>query len=84
MRDGCNEIRDLAIIDLLASTGMRVGELVNLKIEKELGIEVLGNATVKIQVEDDYDDYEEVYDEENNDELNINVDDLNDDYLENK
>ena len=61
-----------------------IGELVNLKIEKELGIEVLGNATVKIQVEDDYDDYEEVYDEENNDELNINVDDLNDDYLENK
>ena len=60
-----------------------IGELVNLKIEKELGIEVLGNATVKIQVEDDYDDYEEVYDEENNDELNINVDDLNDDYLEN-
>ena len=59
-----------------------IGELVNLKIEKELGIEVLGNATVKIQVEDDYDDYEEVYDEENNDELNINVDDLNDDYLE--
>ena len=32
MRDGCNEIRDLAIIDLLASTGMRVGELVNLNI----------------------------------------------------
>lgn len=61
-----------------------IGELVNLKIEKELGIEVIGNATVKIQVEDDYDDYEEVYDEENNDELNINVDDLNDDYLENK
>ena len=45
---------------------------------------LIGNATVKIQVEDDYDDYEEVYDEENNDELNINVDDLNDDYLENK
>lgn len=38
-----------------------IGELVNLKIEKELGIEVIGNATVKIQVEDDYDDYEEVY-----------------------
>lgn len=57
-------------------------DLVNLKIEKELGIEVVGNATVKVQVEDDYDDYEEVYDNENNDELNINVDDLNDDYLE--
>ena len=28
MRDNCNEIRDLAIIDMLASTGMRVGEMV--------------------------------------------------------
>ena len=30
MRDHCGSIRDLAIIDLLASTGMRVGELVGL------------------------------------------------------
>jgi len=30
LRDNCTEIRDLAIIDLLASTGMRVGELVKL------------------------------------------------------
>lgn len=30
MRDGCETLRDLAIIDLLASTGMRVGELVHL------------------------------------------------------
>lgn len=28
MRDGCGNLRDLAIIDILASTGMRVGELV--------------------------------------------------------
>ena len=28
MRDSCTELRDLAIIDLLASTGMRVGEMV--------------------------------------------------------
>ena len=32
MRDGCEEKRDLAMIDLLFSTGMRVGELVNLGI----------------------------------------------------
>ncbi len=28
MRDSCQELRDLAMIDLLASTGMRVGEMV--------------------------------------------------------
>lgn len=28
MRDNCFEIRDLAIIDMLASTGMRIGEMV--------------------------------------------------------
>ena len=31
MRDSCDSIRDLAIIDILSSTGMRVGELVKLK-----------------------------------------------------
>ena len=30
MRDNCTELRDLAIIDILASTGMRVGEMVSL------------------------------------------------------
>lgn len=30
LRDSCHNIRDLAMIDLLSSTGMRVGELVNL------------------------------------------------------
>jgi integrase/recombinase XerD len=33
LRDACDETRDLAIIDLLASTGMRVGELVQLDRE---------------------------------------------------
>lgn len=33
LRDACDEVRDLAMIDLLSSTGMRVGELVGLNRE---------------------------------------------------
>ena len=33
MRDNCSNLRDLALIDMLASTGMRVGELVLLNQE---------------------------------------------------
>lgn len=46
LRDQCGCKRDLAIIDLLYSTGMRVGELVRLDIEdidfNERGCVVLG------------------------------------------
>lgn len=58
--------------------------LVNIKVEKELGVEVVGNTTVKIAVEDDFDDYEEIFDSETDNELDINVDELEDNYLDNK
>ncbi len=36
LRDSCTNMRDLAMIELLASTGIRVGELVNLNIDDVL------------------------------------------------
>lgn len=36
LKDKCDNIRDLAMIELLASTGIRVGELVNLNIDDVL------------------------------------------------
>ena len=36
LRDNCDNVHDLAMIELLASTGIRVGELVNLNIDDVL------------------------------------------------
>ncbi len=51
-----------------------------LDVEKEMGVEIVGDAKVKISVEDDYDDYDEIIDEETVDEIIENVDE---NYLEN-
>lgn len=53
------------------------GENVTLDIEKEMGVEIVGDTKVKISVEDDEDDYEEIFDESDNPEL----EEINEDYL---
>ena len=56
--------------------------LVNIKVEKDMGVELIGNTTVKIAVEDDFDEYEEIFDSDEDKELDINVDDLDDNYID--
>ncbi len=51
---------------------------IDLTIEKELGVEIVGNTKVKISVEDLDDDYEELIEEE----LDTEIDKINEDYLE--
>lgn len=46
---------------------------INLTIEKQMGVEVIGDTKVRVSVEDEYDDYEEIIDD------NF---DLKDDYLD--
>lgn len=53
---------------------------VNLSVEKELGVEVVGNTMIKVSVEEDPDDYEiiEDFDEESD---NNEINNINEDYL---
>ena len=48
---------------------------VNLTVEKELGVEVIGDTKVKIAVEDADDDYDEILDLDNDPELDAITDD---------
>ena len=47
---------------------------IKLSVEKELGVEIVGEAKVKISVEDEEDDYEDVYDSASDDEIEKEVD----------
>ena len=48
--------------------------IVNLVIEKSVGVEVIGDTKVRVSVQDDFDDYEEIIDE---DDIDINPNYLN-------
>ena len=55
------------------------GSDIELSVEKELGVEIVGNTMIKVQTEDDPDDYELIEDLEEKDENDIN--NINDEYL---
>ncbi len=57
-----------------------VGNSIKLNVEKELGVEIVGDMKVRIAVEDDYDDYERDDSEVKEETANIEV---NEDYLNN-
>ncbi len=60
-----------------------VNGVVQLDVEKELGVEVVGNTKLKVPVEDDYDDYEEILDEEEfEEEHQQEIEDIQEDYLD--
>lgn len=57
------------------------GSQVKLSVHKELGVEVVGDTTVRVSVEDEFEDYEEILDEEEIVEVLENDIEVNDDYL---
>ena len=57
-------------------------QVINYTIEKELGIEIVGDAKIKVLSEDNYDDYEIIEDEEITEEELKNIDnEINEDYI---
>lgn len=78
--DNANEIIVRCLKQPTVSNVQIDGTTVKLDIEKEMGVEVVGDAKVKISVEDDEDDYEEIIDDEYVDEA---INEINEDYLNN-
>ena len=54
--------------------------VVELAIEKELGVEIVGNTMIKVSVEEDEDDYEEILDEPNEEDDEV-IKEIDEDYL---
>lgn len=55
------------------------GSNINLTVHKEMGVEIVGDTKVRVSVEDEFEDYEEIIDEEK--EENVKNIEVNDDYL---
>ena len=60
----------------VTNVGIEDGNIA-LDIEKELGVEIVGDTKIKVPVEDDFDDYEEIIDEGEID----SIDEVKEDYL---
>ncbi len=84
LKDGAslNDASEIIVRSLnqptVTDVSIKNGE-VNMTIEKELGVEVVGNTMLKVSVEDDTDDYDVLDDVEDND--LEEVDNVNPDYL---
>ena len=59
-----------------------VGDTISFTIKKEMGIEIVGDTKIRVNVEDDFDDFKEIYDKEINEKILNQIDaEVNDDYL---
>ena len=55
------------------------GSKINLSVHKEMGVEVVGDTKVRVSVEDEFEDYDEILDEEEI--VEVLDEEINDDYL---
>ena len=63
-------------------TDVRVeNSTIKLSVEKVLGVEIVGDTTVRVSVEDDYEEYEELIDDEEIEEVTKDIDNIEEEYL---
>ena len=57
------------------------GDKMKYTIEKELGVELVGDVKVKVQADDDEDPWDEIIEESNSEDVQENIDNVSDEYL---
>ena len=55
------------------------GDNVELKIEKEMGVEIVGEGKIKVTIEEDTDDYDEIFDDDKLDDV---INEIDTEYLD--
>ncbi len=72
-----NSLSDPNVVDVSVN-----GDVINFEVRKEMGIEVVGDTKIRVNVEDDFDDYTEIADDEvSNDVLEEIDNEIKEDYL---
>lgn len=56
--------------------------LVNLNVEKELGVEIVGDTKLKVSVEEDEDEYEVIEEYVAENDVDENIDDIDENFLD--
>ena len=75
-----NALSDPSVLDVRID-----GDDILFETSKEMGVEVVGNTKIKVSAEDGYDDYEEIMDEEEIDNIINDIDtSVNENYIENE
>lgn len=72
-----NSLSDPNVVDVKVENG-----LISFEVHKEMGVEVVGDTKIRVNVEDNFDDYTEIYDDEVTPEILDTIDkEVTDDYL---
>ena len=73
-----NSLADPNVVDVKIE-----GDLIKFTVRKEMGIEVIGDTKIRVNVEDEVDDYAEIFDSEVNEEILNQIDEeIKEDYLD--